>query len=122
MAFLGWSKGVNGWAQEWVEDNVPDPGCDVNRALADIQSDIAMKSESCAAWVKQKRFGANRTNALAACNQYINEKYDCQLNKAQEDNYERDKKVEDQLASSQSPLLYVGVFVVVALVFYLLMF
>jgi len=122
MAFLGWSKGPSGWAHEWVNNNIGDPGCTITRALPDIQSDIAMKSEVCASWVKSRRFGASRANALSYCQQYIADKYACQISGAQASNFERDKKVEETLFNAKSPLFYIVIFVMVALIFYLIIF
>lgn len=120
---LGLNKSTAGWAQTYVNEQVPeDAACGKGGAQilqSDLDANINDLAEGCASYVVSKRKGASRSNALSACRADIENKMHCTIAAANSDSYNQNKQLTDQLGKINY-LPYIIAFLFVGVIFYLL--
>jgi len=118
------SKGVNGLANDYVNDLAEDaacgnPGAALNISKADFEQNINDMADDCAAYVQANRTGASNSKAVTACKAKIKKKMHCSVQQQQEQAAANDKAIQDQLGKiNYWP--YLIAFLFVGVIFYLL--
>jgi hypothetical protein len=134
MMGLGWSKGVNGWADEYIATLPADAACktqgsglsqtlqhrtDGQISKADFEQNLNDITESCAGYVKSNRFASSRASALTVCRGKVNSHFKCSISEQQNNAYLQDQFIQDQVGKTKI-WPYVAAFLFVGVIFYLL--
>lgn len=123
---LGWDKGVNGHATDWIKINLPNTQCtslnapQANILRENLEQEINDKVEACASYVKQNRFGSSRDTALADCRGKITSKYQPCIDIANSKGVVDSDFIKSKIQSS-NPIVIIGIFLFIGIIMYLLL-